>query len=209
MKKLGLICLLTVVFLSPSLVSAQVVTQEEVNAQLLVLINQLMTQVQQLMTKLIAMQTKQLEDSQTLGAVQTQVNTFVQPVASSPTPAPKPLGQIITEKLDALFSERKNICRDLFWNPLKSQEVRDWKDNATTAQGAAYQWVIDHTDPLLRDNLMTQIPEVIQNPSYPQPSLSSVPFTKFVCNRNDEEAKAGCQKAVEIMNPYIACMMGQ
>jgi hypothetical protein len=92
MKKLGLICLLAVVLASPSLASAQTVTQEEINAQIQVILNQLLAQVQELMAKLIAMQTKQGEDSQKIGAIQSSVqilNTNVGAVSqtvSAPTP---------------------------------------------------------------------------------------------------------------------------
>lgn len=69
--------MLLAVLLTPSFSFAQTLTQEEVNAQLLQIINSLMVQVQELMKKLVEVQAKQVADSQVLGAVQQQTAPVV------------------------------------------------------------------------------------------------------------------------------------
>lgn len=78
MKNYIIIGLLALVFLTPSITHAQTVDQAAINAQLQVILNQLLVQVQELMAKLIEIQNKQIADSQTLQTVvqqQTQSTT--------------------------------------------------------------------------------------------------------------------------------------
>jgi hypothetical protein len=104
MKKFLIVSLLALVLITPAFASAQTVTQEEVNAQLLQIINSLMVQVQALMAKLVAMQTQQVTDSKIL-----------QTVVQQTTPVVPVLGNVQTPEVPKVVKrDRNQECQDKY-----------------------------------------------------------------------------------------------
>lgn len=91
MKKTIFVVLLALVL--PLSASAQVATPTVTNEQLQTLLNSLLAQVLALMQKLQEIQAKQASDSQTLGAMQSTVDSTVTILNSKPvvTPTPAPV----------------------------------------------------------------------------------------------------------------------
>jgi competence protein ComGC len=100
-KKLLIVSLLALCLVTPNLVKAQTVTQEDINAQLVQVINSLLVQVQELMTKLIAMQAQQVADSQTLQTVVTQ---------TTPTTPTQNLGAVETPEVVEHITIGTPVC---------------------------------------------------------------------------------------------------
>lgn len=88
MKKFIVGALLAMSLASPVVSSAQTLTQEQINAQLQTVLNQLLLQVMDLMKQLTAMQAQQATDSQKIAEIQTSVVASPAPVlgvASTPS----------------------------------------------------------------------------------------------------------------------------
>jgi hypothetical protein len=90
MYKFFIVCLLALVLVAPMGASAQTLTQEQINAQLQTVLNQLLAQVTELMKQLMALQTQQAEDSQKITQIQSSVTVLPAQQSFGSVSAPAP-----------------------------------------------------------------------------------------------------------------------
>jgi hypothetical protein len=184
---------------SPIAASAQTVTQEEVNSQLLQIINTLMAQVQELMTKLIAMQAKQVEQGQTLSTIQTQTA----PVLGAVQVVPVPVVLTPAQVLEKQFSDKDAVCKSskVGWVDIFNQSKAWFNDPTRTSlekEGFydSYSWI----DSNIRTNFVNK-----QKNESVTPISDYCSWGKF----SDSQRSNGCKVALNIQTPYAQCMLSQ
>jgi hypothetical protein len=156
-KKLIIVSLLALCLITPNLAKAQTVTQEEVNAQLLQVINALMVQVQELMTKLVAMQAQQETDSQTLQTVVTQTTPVINYGAVQQTETPK------VETFHDYFEKKLASCSPKAVNPhsqvfLDRIANKEFSEDDLVAYWESEHFIFSHIEDMQRRGIYNQVP---------------------------------------------------